>query len=180
VEFQRGTGNHNRGAAEGVGEAIVAKKRSNVGGARGLQNRCGVRGKESRLAETHTTEDGQGGNTLPENSLCLRQKLGQKAKQEPKFRFYALYDRIYRTMCWKRRWRECGTIAERREWTESLGADKKRKRWHGEIRSNCARNFAQRATGRRRCGGVHPEANGKLRPAGIPAIRDRVAQMAGC
>jgi hypothetical protein len=33
---------------------------------------------------------------LPEKLTTLRQKLYQKAKLEPKFRFYVLYDRIYR------------------------------------------------------------------------------------
>ena len=34
--------------------------------------------------------------TLPIKVATLRQKLYQKAKWEPKFRFYVLYDRIYR------------------------------------------------------------------------------------
>nr|MDQ2901066.1 group II intron reverse transcriptase/maturase [Acidobacteriota bacterium] len=43
---------------------------------------------------------------LPEKLFQLRQKLGHKAKQEPKFRFYTLYGRIlWRTTleaAWKR------------------------------------------------------------------------------
>ena len=61
--------------------------------------------KEIRLNSRSTTVElavvsptcrfGQGVR-LPANLSELRQELGQKAKQEPKFRFYALYDRIYR------------------------------------------------------------------------------------
>lgn len=65
---------------------------------------------ESRLEETPTTEFWQqesivDAGPVPEKLSLLRQRLHQKAKQEPKFRFCALYDRIYRPDTLEAAWR---------------------------------------------------------------------------
>ena len=105
---------------------IVAKKRGNARGAKGpYWKHVSVRGGATRLDKNPTTDTRAGAvqampetvkePRLPEKVSQLRQKLGQKAKQEPKFRFYALCDR----MCWKRHGNECDETREHPGWTVS-------------------------------------------------------------
>jgi RNA-directed DNA polymerase len=117
---------------------------------------------------------------LPEKLSSLRQKLYRKAKQEPKFRFYVLYDRIYRRDVLASAYRIArakkgaggvdGVSFEQIE-TSAGGVEG----FVDEIQESLKRKRYRPAPVRRT---YIPKPDGRQRPLGIPTIRDRVVQTA--
>ena len=141
---------------------------------------------EIRLTMKSTTEDEAdpidpcGRTDLPPKVSRLRMKLNQKAKQEPKFRFYALYDRIYRMDVLQSAWSRVRkpktapgvdgvTFVDIEESDQGVGG------FLRQLQDDLQNKSYQPDAVRR----VQiPKPDGRMRPLGIPTVRDRVVQMA--
>ena len=121
---------------------------------------------------------------IPPKLSLLRHKLSQKAKQEPKFRFYALYDRIYRWDTLVTAWNQ---VAQNRGAAGVDGVTIQQIVGSGDDETSGLIDFLielqkELQEGRYQPQPVRrvyiPKADGKLRPLGIPTVKDRVVQAA--
>jgi len=108
----------------------------------------------------------------------LQAALHAKAKRAPTYRFYALYDKLYRADVLAYAYARCranggapGVDDQTFADIEAYGLEK----WLGELTEELRQKTYQPQPARRVW---IPKPGGKQRPLGIPTIRDRVAQMA--
>src|SRR5438067_916385 len=116
--------------------------------------------------------------TTPASVQKLQTALHAKAKESPNFRFYALYDKVYRKdvlafayECCKANGGAAGVDGQTFEDIEAYGTE----RWLDELAQELKSRTYRPQPVRR----VYiPKPDGKQRPLGVPAIRERVAQTA--
>lgn len=110
---------------------------------------------------------------------ALQRKLYLKAKHQPSFRFYSLYDKVYRSDVLQYAYdlvrRNGGSPGMDGETFADIETGPGRERYIQELQETLKAN-AWRASAVKRV--EIPKPNGSMRPLGIPCIRDRIVQMA--
>lgn len=116
--------------------------------------------------------------TTPVSVQKLQTALHAKAKEASSFRFYALYDKVYRKdilafayQCCKANGGAAGVDSQSFEDIEQYGMERWLDELALELKSRTYRPLPVRRV-------YIPKPDGKQRPLGIPAIRDRVAETA--
>jgi RNA-directed DNA polymerase len=137
------------------------------------------RGLSSRATQEVARNGKLGNLSIPLKVQKLQMALQAKAKENPGFRFYALYDKVYREDILQFAYARCktndgaaGVDGQEFEDIETYGRD----RWLGELAQELREKRYQPQAVRRV---FIPKRSGQgRRPLGIPPIRDRTVQMA--
>ena len=117
--------------------------------------------------------------STPTTIRTLQRKLSQKAKSEPVFRFYALYDKVCRADILSHayalvRANKGASGIDGRTW-EAIDAEEGKEGFLTKLQAEL-KSKRYRAQAVRRV--WIPKPDGSQRPLGIPTIKDRVVQMA--
>ena len=147
---------------------VVPVKPGNAGGGKGPQFKDNAAEAESREIGVSLQP--------PEKTRKLQQALHAKAKGSPGYRFYLLYDKVYREDVLAFAYRRCkakggaaGVDGQGFKDIEAYGVE----RWLGELAEDLRKKTYEPQAVRR----VYlPKPDGSKRPLGIPTIRDRVVQ----
>jgi RNA-directed DNA polymerase len=117
--------------------------------------------------------------STPETIRTLQRKLYRKAKHEPGFRFYAVYDKVYRADILSHAYdlvrSHRGAPGIDGVTFEAIEAAEGKAAFLAELETEL-RSKGYRAQPVRRV--WIPKSNGERRPLGIPTLRDRVVQSA--
>jgi RNA-directed DNA polymerase len=163
--------------SDGVVVPLIAV--SNAAGGKGPDfGHTGNGGKREGMAGTAPPNYPEGKHLPPAKVRQLQNRLWAAAKQSPGRRFHALYDRIYRSDVLLEAWERvranrgaAGVDGLTLAAVEDYGVGRMLDELSADLRAGIYRPAPVRRM-------EIPKPDGRLRPLGIPTVRDRVCQQA--